>query len=106
MTITPQWLLLSLGLMAGTWILRALPFFTSALDRLPPRAQRFLSVVPAAALGALVIPDSFSAAPLPIVTAALVLAFVMTVKRVPLTITVLTVVLLAWLALAIVPTLT
>ncbi len=100
MTIDSTWLILSLGLMAGTWLLRGLPFFTTLLDRLPRRGEQFLRMVPAAALGALVFPDSLTAAPTPVVVGALVMTVLLTVRRMSLTVTVLAVVLSTWIVLA------
>lgn len=95
------WLVVVAGLMAGTWVLRGLPFFSSALDNLPEILRQFLAVVPAAALGALVVPDSFLAAN-PVLTGfILTLAWIMTTLRVPLTITVIALVGATWLILAI-----
>lgn len=39
-----------------TYLPRALPFFISGLERLPARVRRFLSLMPVAALGALIFP--------------------------------------------------
>lgn len=39
-----------------TYLTRAVPFFLSWMKRLPPGVRRFLSVIPIAALGALLFP--------------------------------------------------
>jgi branched-subunit amino acid transport protein len=102
MTINSTWIILSVGLMGGTWLLRGLPFFTTVLDRLPRRAELFLQMVPAAALGALVFPDSLTAAPPPVVASALVLTVFLTFRRTSLTVTVMAVVLCTWAILAVI----
>ena len=52
-----DWLLAVVGVDLGTYAVRALPFWFSGFDRLPRPIHRFLELVPAAALGALIIPD-------------------------------------------------
>jgi branched-subunit amino acid transport protein len=49
-------LIIVLASSAGTYAARVIPFFISALDRLPPFFKRFLRVMPVAALGALIFP--------------------------------------------------
>lgn len=57
--INSVWFFVIVGLMVVTWVGRALPFWFTRFDALPPRLQRFLSLVPAAAMGALIVPDAF-----------------------------------------------
>jgi branched-subunit amino acid transport protein len=49
-------LVLILGMMLVTWIPRMLPLTLLERVKLPPLVERFLGVLPAAALGALIVP--------------------------------------------------
>lgn len=94
-----DWLLVVVGLFLGTYAVRALPFWFSGIDRLPKPIHRFLELVPAAALGALIIPDVlFQATPL-VAVAAPVVAFVLTLRGFNLTVVVVVSILSAWAGL-------
>ncbi len=97
-----EWLLIVAGLFLGTYTVRALPFWFSGIDRLPPRVQRFLELVPAAALGALIVPDTLAQAPPAIAVATPLVAFVLTLRGLNLTAVVAISILLAWGGLALV----
>jgi branched-subunit amino acid transport protein len=88
--------------MAGaTFFSRVLPFVLPGLDELGPRARRVLSLVPAAALGSLILPGVFAAVPSSPGAGVLgVLAAVILVRiRGGLVIPVVLAVLVTWLAL-------
>jgi branched-subunit amino acid transport protein len=57
-TLHIDWLIAVVGLLVGTYAVRALPFWFSGIERLPWGVHRFLELVPAAALGALIVPDA------------------------------------------------
>lgn len=61
--MNPVWLCAVGGLAVATYLTRSAPFFIPGIDRLPTPLTRFLELVPAAALGALIIPDAIVAAP-------------------------------------------
>ncbi len=52
-------ILIILGMFTVTYIPRYLPFLISERTTFPPRLRTFLAYIPAAALGALIIPDAF-----------------------------------------------
>lgn len=56
-------LLVILGCAALNYSLRAVPFFTRPIKRMPPFLQRFLAYMPIAALGALILPGIFTSFP-------------------------------------------
>ncbi|MEX2443873.1 MAG: AzlD domain-containing protein [Alkalispirochaeta sp.] len=98
--VHPDWLLVVVGLLVGTYVVRAIPFWFSGIDRLPAPVHRFLELVPAAALGALIIPDVlFQATPVVAISAP-VLAFVLTMRGFNLTVVVIVSILSAWAGLA------
>lgn len=101
--MTRDWLLISLGLLAGTYLVRALPFWFSGIESLPAPIQRFLRVVPAAALGALIFPDAFIGFPAVIAAGVVVLAFLLTLRRVGLTVVVILTIALAWASIGLIP---
>ncbi len=98
-----DWLVVVVGLTMGTYLIRALPFWFSSIDRLPEPLRRFLEFVPAAALGALIIPDAFIGSPAAIAALSVVSAFVLSLRGFNLTIVVLVSILLAWLGLVLMP---
>ena len=57
------WVAVLLGMFAVTYSVRLIPFLLRDPSRLPALLKRVLAVVPAAALGALVVPDAFYAVP-------------------------------------------
>lgn len=64
--IRPELVVLIIGTAAATQLSRQLPFFLPWLDSVSPFFRRFLRVMPAAALGALLLPGlliEFSTAP-------------------------------------------
>lgn len=74
-----EMVVLILGTAAATQISRQLPFFLPWLDNVSPFLRRFLRVMPAAALGALLLPGlliQFSAAPVAGVVAVAAAALV------------------------------
>lgn len=56
-------LLLILGMMLVTYIPRLIPYKIIAVNKLPRGINRFLLFIPCTALGALIVPDVFSATP-------------------------------------------
>ncbi|SIQ16206.1 Uncharacterized membrane protein [Alkalispirochaeta americana] len=101
--ITLPWILVCLGIFLGTYLGRALPFWFSRMESLPEGVKRFLEVVPAAALGALLFPDSFLGSPAVIAAAVVSLAFLLTLRGVGLTLVVLLTISLAWGGFALLP---
>lgn len=91
-----DWLVAVVGLFVGTYAVRALPFWISGIDRLPAVVQRFLELVPAAALGALIVPDTVLQGPLAAAVAAPVVAFSLTLAGLNLTGVVAASILVAW----------
>lgn len=61
--IRPWWWLVLGGMFAVTYSVRLIPFVHSDVTRLPLRLRRILAVVPATALGALIVPDLWFAFP-------------------------------------------
>ncbi|PID41268.1 MAG: branched-chain amino acid transporter [Proteobacteria bacterium] len=59
----PDTILIVLGMMVVTYLPRLLPFFILSAITIPRRLDLFLQCIPAAAIGALVIPGVFSATP-------------------------------------------
>lgn len=55
--------LLVAGMALVTYIPRLLPFVALRSESLPPYVRRFLSLLPVAALGALIFPDGVTAVP-------------------------------------------
>ena len=55
--------LLILGMAAVTYIPRLLPFLVLSNQQIPERLNAFLKCIPAAAIGALIIPGALSATP-------------------------------------------
>ncbi|AFG38229.1 AzlD domain-containing protein [Spirochaeta africana] len=55
--------LIIIGIAAGTYAVRALPFVYRFVDRLPIWGRRLLAAIPPAALGALLIPGAAAAVP-------------------------------------------
>lgn len=97
--ITLRWLFVLLGLFLGTYIVRAVPFWWEKIDSLPPRLTRFLELVPAAAIGALIFPDVLALSELWLALATVGVAFVLALAGLQLTLVVLVTVLGAWAAL-------
>ncbi|WP_066500436.1 AzlD domain-containing protein [Abyssisolibacter fermentans] len=56
-------ILLILGMMLVTYIPRLLPFIMASEKKLPVKLNKFLQFIPYTALGALIIPEVFSAIP-------------------------------------------
>lgn len=98
--VHPDWLLIVLGLLVGTYVVRAIPFWFSGIDRLSPRIHRFLELVPAAALGALIIPDVLFQATPAVAIATPVVAFALTLRGFNLTVVVLISIVASWAGLA------
>ena len=94
-----DWLVILLGLLAGTYLVRAVPFWWDRIDHLPPPLKRFLELVPAAALGALILPDVLGAAEVWIALATITVSFGLALLGVQLTVVVLITVLGSWAAL-------
>jgi branched-subunit amino acid transport protein len=84
-----------------TYIPRLVPFVALRSDALPPFVRRFLSLLPVAALGALIFPDGVSAvAGRPVVSfAAIAVAALLSVLRLGMVASVLGGVGVAWLLL-------
>jgi len=99
--ITLQWLIVILGLFLGTYIVRALPFWWDKIDSLPRGLTRFLELVPAAAIGALIFPDVFALSELWLAITAVSVAFALTLLGLHLTLVVIVTVLAAWIAMAV-----
>lgn len=97
------WIATCLALMAGTYLGRALPFWFPWIETLPAPVKRFLDVVPAAALGALILPDAFIGAPAGIAVAVVVLSLVLTLRGVSITTVVILTIALAWAGLTLFP---
>ncbi|MCG8480961.1 MAG: AzlD domain-containing protein [Spirochaetales bacterium] len=98
-----DWLVVVVGLTIGTYLIRALPFWFSRIERLPAPLRRFLEFVPAAALGALIIPDAFIGSPGAIAALSIVSAFALSLRGFNLTVVVLVSILLAWVGLSLTP---
>jgi branched-subunit amino acid transport protein len=94
-----DWLLVVVGLLIGTYAVRAIPFWFSGIDRLPRPLHRFLELVPAAALGALIIPDVLMQATPVVAIATPVVAFALTLRGFNLTVVVIVSILAAWTGL-------
>tara|TARA_B100000614_G_scaffold90836_1_gene82161 strand:- start:398 stop:709 length:312 start_codon:yes stop_codon:yes gene_type:complete len=94
-----DWLLAVVGLLIGTYLVRVLPFWFSGIHRLPAPVHRFLELVPAAALGALIVPDVLGQAVPVVAVATPVLAFVLTLRGSNLTVVVAVSILTAWVGL-------
>lgn len=97
--MTTLWLAICAGLLVGTYLARVLPFWFPWIDTLPAAVKRFLEVVPAAALGALILPDVLIGTPpvvaIPVVTAAFGLAL----RGASITVVVLVTIVLAWIGM-------
>lgn len=100
--IHSDWLIAVVGLSLLTYLIRALPFWFSGIHRLPPTVHRFLKLVPAAALGALILPDAFLHTTPIVAAAAVVAAFLLTLRGFNLTVVVIASLVLAWLGIALV----
>ena len=90
------WILVAAGLLVGTYIVRAIPFWIPDLSRLPPAVRRFLEMVPPAALGALIIPDAFSSVPIPVAVGVVGLSVGLSLRGVQLTVVVGAAILVTW----------
>lgn len=100
--ITPAWLLVCAALMGGTYLVRALPFWFPWIESLPVSVRRFLDAVPAAALGALILPDALVGTPPLIAGAVVVIAFLMALRGAGITMIVAVTVTLAWIGITLV----
>ena len=98
-----DWLIVIVGLTVGTYLIRALPFWVPGMERLPGPLRRFLEFIPAAALGALIIPDAFIGSPGAVAALSVVSAFALSLRGFNLTVVVLVSILLAWLGLVLMP---
>lgn len=94
-----DWLLAVVGVALGTYAVRALPFWFSGFDRLPRPIHRFLELVPAAALGALIIPDVLMQVTPMVAIGAPLIAFALTLRGLNLTVVVVVSILSAWVGL-------
>lgn len=56
-------ILIIIGMTAVTYLPRLIPFFMLSGATIPARLDRFLKCIPAAAIGALIIPGVFNATP-------------------------------------------
>jgi branched-subunit amino acid transport protein len=95
-----DWLAAVVGLSLLTYLVRAVPFWFSGIHRLPPAVHRFLKLVPAAALGALILPDAFLHGPPAIAAATVAAAFLLALRGFNLTVVVIASLVLAWIGLA------
>ena len=59
----PDLILIIAGMAAVTYIPRLIPFFMLSRVNIPKRLDNFLKCIPAAAIGALIIPGVFNATP-------------------------------------------
>lgn len=98
-----DWLVVIVGLTIGTYLIRVMPFWFSGMKRLPDALRRFLTFVPAAALGALIIPDAFIGSPGAIAALSIVSAFALSLRGFNLTVVVIISILLAWSGLFLTP---
>jgi branched-subunit amino acid transport protein len=87
--VNPRWILTALALLTGTYIVRALPFWAPDMSSVSPRIRRFLEVVPAAALGALIAPDAFGTVSVYLTAAILAVTVLLTLRGINLTVVVL-----------------
>lgn len=99
--ITIPWLTILVGLFIGTYVVRAIPFWWEGIDSLPEPVSRFLELVPAAAIGALIFPDVFALSDLSLALITVVVSFILALLGLHLTFVVLTAVLGAWTILVI-----
>lgn len=90
------WILMATGLLVGTYLVRAIPFWLPDLSGLPPAVRRFLGMVPPAALGALIIPDAFASVPIPVAVGVVGLSVGLTLRGVQLTVVVGVAILVTW----------
>jgi branched-subunit amino acid transport protein len=95
-TVHLDWLIAVVGLLVGTYAVRALPFWFSGIERLPRGVHRFLELVPAAALGALIVPDAMLQAAPVVAIGIPLLAFILTLRGFNLTVVVVASILVAW----------
>ena len=93
------WVVTAAGLLVGTYLIRAIPFWIPDLSGLPPPVHRFLGMVPPAALGALIIPDAAASVPVPVAFGVVALSVGMTLRGVKLTVVVAVAILVTWGAL-------
>lgn len=101
--MNPTWILTALGLLVGTYLVRALPFWAPGVSSVSPRIRRFLEFVPAAALGALIVPDAFDAVSVWLTVVVLGVTVVLTLRGVNLTLVVLAAIGLTWLGVSFIP---
>ncbi len=99
MTVNTTWILIAAGIFVGTYVVRALPFWMSGTTAVSPRFKRFLDVVPAAALGALIAPDAFAVLSVPLTLGILSFAGLLTFRGVNVTVVVAVSIFLTWGAL-------
>ena len=97
--MTLKWISVAIGLLVGTYVVRAIPFWFSGIRRLPPRVQRFLDMVPGAALGALIVPDAFNIVSVPLAVTVLTLTFVLRFRGGNTTVVVLVAIAITWVGL-------
>ena len=100
--ITPVWVVICVALMAGTYLVRALPFWFPRIDSLPAGFKRFLDGVPAAALGALILPDALTGAPPIIALTVVTVAFALALRGTGITVIVLAAIAIAWSGLTLI----
>jgi branched-subunit amino acid transport protein len=101
--MTPLWLAICLGLLAGTYLARGLPFWFPWIDTLPVAVKRFLDVVPAAALGALILPDALIGTSPVVAVPVVIVAFGLAMRGASITVVVLVTIALAWMGLGLLP---
>jgi len=98
-----KWILTALGLLVGTYTVRALPFWVPDISSVSPRIRRFLEIVPAAALGALIAPDAFGAVSAGLTVAVLGVTVLLTLRGMNLTVVVLVAIGLTWVGITLLP---
>lgn len=91
-----QWLLTALGIMVGTYVVRAVPFWIPSISDVSPFLRRFLRIVPAAALGALIAPDAYGTVSAGLTTIIIVTSVALTFRGLQLTVVVAIAIVATW----------
>ncbi len=94
--MNPRWILTAVALLAGTYVVRALPFWAPDMSSVSPRIRRFLEIVPAAALGALIAPDAFGTVSIYLTVAVLAVTVLLTLRGINVTVVVLIAIVGTW----------
>ncbi|MFP4210946.1 MAG: AzlD domain-containing protein [Alkalispirochaeta sp.] len=95
-----QWLLTALGIMVGTYIVRAIPFWIPSISGVSPFLQRFLRIVPAAALGALIAPDAYGTVSAGLTTIVIAGSIALTLRGIQLTVVVTIAIVTTWVGVS------